>query len=123
MFRLSLEGAVKVGVYDDSAEQSALVSMAKQLYPAQAETNAAALVGEADLTASYRLGDGFALKVGYEALGLACMALAPGQIRETATTSPAPAAPSTPVSASALGVNHRSNVFFQGATVGLAYSF
>ncbi len=121
--RLSLDGVVKAGVYENSAEQSALVSMAKQLYPARAATNGAAFVGEADLSATYRLADGFALKVGYQALGLAGVALAPSQIRETATTSPSPGAPSTPVSASALGVNHRSNVVFQGAILGLAYSF
>ncbi len=71
----------------------------------------------------YQLAKGLALKVGYEALWLDGVALAPGQIRETYTTSPSPASPSTPVSARALGVNCGSNVLFQGATVGLEYSF
>ena len=61
----------------------------------QAATNAAAFVGEADLQAKYQLAKGLALKVGYEALWLDGVALAPGQIRETYTTSPSPASPST----------------------------
>ena len=93
--------------------------MAKQLYTVQATTNAAAFVGEADLQAKYQLAKGLALKVGYEALWLDGVALAPGQIRETYTTSPSLASPSTPVTARALGVNCGSNVLFQGATVGL----
>ncbi len=121
--RLSLDGLIKAGVYDDNAEQSTLVSMAKQLYLAQAATNAAAFVGEAGLHAKYQLADGLALKVGYEALWLDGVALAPGQIRETYTTSPSPSSPSTPVSASALGVNCRSNALFQGVTFGLEDSF
>ena len=121
--RLSLDGQVKAGVYDDRAEQSALVSMAKQLYPARSATSAAAFAGEADLSATFQLAHGFALKAGYEALWLDGVALAPGQISETTTTSPSPSSPSTPVSARALGVNHRSAVLFQGVTFGLAYSF
>ena len=121
--RLSLDGQFKAGLYDNSAAQSALVSMAKQLYPARAATNAPAFAGEAELNATYQLADGLALKAGYEALGLGGVALGPGQIPETTTTSPSPSSPSTPTSASALGVNHRGAAFFQGATLGLAYSF
>jgi hypothetical protein len=121
--RLSFDGAIKAGVYDNSAGQSAQVSMAKQLYPAQATTNAVAFAAEADLNTRIQLADGFALKAGYEALWLDGVALAPGQIRETYTTSPSPSSPSTPISASALGVNHRASALFQGATFGLEYSF
>ncbi|MGO9773809.1 MAG: BBP7 family outer membrane beta-barrel protein [Roseiarcus sp.] len=121
--RFSIDGVIKAGVFDNNAEQTTVVSMAKQLYTAQATTNAAAFVGEADLQVKYQLAKGLALKVGYEALWLDGVALAPGQIRETYTTSPSPASPSTPVSARALGVNCGSNVLFQGATAGLEYSF
>ena len=121
--RFSLGGLIKAGVFDNNAEQTTVVSMAKQLYPAHAATNAAAFVGEAGLYAKYQLADGLALKAGYEALWLDGVALAPGQIRETYTTSPSPSSPSTPVSASALGVNCRSNALFQGVTFGLEYSF
>jgi len=121
--RFSIDGVIKAGVFDDNAEQTTVVSMAKQLYTAQATTNYAAFVGEAALQAKYQLAKGLALKVGYEALWLDGVALAPGQIRETYTTSPSAASPSTPVSARALGVNCGSNVLFQGATVGLEVSF
>jgi hypothetical protein len=121
--RFSLGGLIKAGVFDNNAEQTTVVSMAKQLYTAQAATNAAAFVGEAGLHAKYQLADGLALKVGYEALWLDGVALAPGQIRETYTTSPSPSSPSTPVSATALGVNCRSNALFQGVTFGLEVSF
>ena len=120
---LSLDGEVKAGVYDNSAEQSALVSMAKQLYPARATVSAVAFVAEADLNATYQLAHGVALKASYEALWLDGLALAPGQISETHTTSSSPSAPSTRTSASALGVNHHSAALFQGLTCGLTYVF
>jgi len=121
--RFSIDGVIKAGVFDNDAKQSTLVSMAKTLFPTQAAANHAAFVSEAALQAKYQLAKGLALKVGYEALWLDGVALAPGQIRETYTTSPSPASPSTPVSARALGINCGSNVLFQGATVGLEYSF
>jgi hypothetical protein len=121
--RLSLDGLIKAGIFDNNATQSALVSLEKQLFPAQATTNHIAFVSEAELHAKYQLAKGLALKVGYEALWLDGVALAPGQIRETYTTTPSPASPSTPVSARALGVNSGSNVLFQGVTVGLESSF
>jgi hypothetical protein len=121
--RLSLDGLIKAGIFDNNATQSALVSLEKQLFPAQATTNHIAFVSEAELHAKYQLAKGLALKVGYEALWLDGVALAPGQIRETYTTTPSPASPSTPVSVRALGVNSGSNVLFQGVTVGLESSF
>ena len=112
--RFSLDGVIKAGVYDNAAEQSALVSMKKQLYPARAAISAAAFAGDAGLHAKYRLTDRLALKVGYEALWLDGVALAAGQIRDTYTT---------PASVTALGVSHGSSTLFQGATLGLDYSF
>ena len=84
--RLSLDGQIKAGVFDNNAKQTTAVSMAKQLYTAQATTNAAAFVSEAALQAKYQLAKGLAFKLGYEALWLDGVALAPGQIRETYTT-------------------------------------
>ncbi len=112
--RLSLDGAIKAGVYDNAAEQSALVSMQKQLLPAHAATNAAAFAGEAGVRAKYQLTDSLALKVGYQALWLDGVALAPGQIQKTDTTTS---------SVSALGVDHGSNALFQGVTLGVECSF
>jgi hypothetical protein len=115
--RFSIDGLIKVGVFDNNAKQSALVSMAKTLFPTQATTNHVAFVGEAALQAKYQLAKGLALKVGYEALWLDGVALAPGQIRETYTSAPPTA------SARARGVNTGSSVLFQGVTAGLEYSF
>lgn len=121
--RLSFDGQIKAGVYDNNAKQTTVPTMGKQPYPAEAATNAAAVAGEASLELKYQLSDGIALKVGYEALWLDGVALAPGQIRETYTTSPTPMSPSTPISASALGVDHGSNALFQGVTLGVECSF
>jgi hypothetical protein len=121
--RLSLDAQIKAGVYDNNAKQTTVPTMGKQPYPAEAATNAAAVAGEANLELKYQLSDRIALKVGYEALWLDGVALAPGQIRKTYTTSPTPTSPSTPISASALGVDHSSNALFQGVTLGVACSF
>jgi hypothetical protein len=116
--RFSIDGLIKAGVFDNDATQRALVSMAKTLFPTQATTNHPAVVGEAELQLKYKLTKGLALKVGYEALWLDGVALAPGQIGETYMTAPPQA-----VTARALGVNCGSNVLFQGGTVGLEASF
>uniref|UniRef100_Q07RD8 Uncharacterized protein n=1 Tax=Rhodopseudomonas palustris (strain BisA53) TaxID=316055 RepID=Q07RD8_RHOP5 len=112
--RFSVEGIIKAGVYDNRANQTTLVSLEKQIHPTNAATNAAAFVGEGGLVAKYQLSDGVALKLGYEALWLGGVALAPGQIQEIATTQ---------TSVSARGVNCRSTALFQGMTFGLEYAF
>ena len=112
--RLSLDGVVKIGLFDDAAEQSTVVSMRKQLLPSRAATNHATFASEAGLQVKYQLTKGLAVKAGYEALWLDGVALAPGQIQESLTT---------PASVTALGVNCRSSALFQGGTVGLEYSF
>ncbi len=115
--RFSIDGLIKAGLFDNNATLSALVSMEKQLFPTQATTNHPAFVSEAELQLKYQLTKGLALKVGYEALWLDGVALAPGQIQETFSTAP------PTVTARALGVNTSSNVLFQGATVGIESSF
>jgi hypothetical protein len=112
--RLSVDGRVTIGLFENHAEQSAGVSIQKIVYPATAMANGAAFVSEAGLQLKYRVMQGLSLKAGYEVLWLVGVALAPGQIGETY------AAPSN---VRALGVNHGSNVIFQGATFGLEYSF
>ena len=112
--RFSLNGLIKIGLFDDNAGQSTGVSMQKQVYPSSAGTNHAAFASEAGLQLKYRLSERLAVKAGYEALWLDGVALAPGQIQETATT---------PSSVRALGVNCGSSVLFQGVTAGLEYSF
>jgi hypothetical protein len=112
--RFSLDGRVTVGLFDNSAEQSTGVSIRKIVYPTKATANGAAFVSDASVQLRYRIIQGLSLKMGYEALWLVGVALAPGQIDQTY------AAPS---GVRALGINHGSNVLFQGATFGLEYSF
>lgn len=112
--RFALDGSIKAGVYDNRAKQLTLVSMQKQIYPAQASTSAAAFVAEGALVARYRLTDAAALKLGYQALWFDGVALAPGQIQRTSTT---------PSSVTALGVDRRSSTLLHGLTVGVEYSF
>ncbi len=111
--RFSLDGVIKIGLFDNYAEQSTGVSLKKQVFPSQATTNHAAFVSEAGLQVKYQLLKGLALKAGYEVLWLDGVALAPGQIQETLTLA----------NVRALGVNCGSSVLFQGATAGLEYSF
>jgi hypothetical protein len=115
--RFSLGGLMKIGLFDNHAEQSTGVSLAKVVYPSQATTNHAAFVGEAGLQLKYQVNEGVALKVGFDVLWFDGVALAPGQIQETFTIF------STSSSVRALGVNCGSGVFFYGTTAGLEYSF
>ena len=112
--RLSLNGLLKIGIFNDSAKQSTGVSLQKVVYPTSASANRAAFASEAGLQLKYQLKQGLALKAGYEALWLDGVALAPGQIQETLTTLSG---------VRALGVNCGSSVLFQGFTAGLEYSF
>ena len=117
--RFSIDGLVKAGIYDNNAEQATAVSViAKQVSSASATTNHAAFVGETGLQCKYQLTNRLLLRAGYQLIWLEGVALAPGQIQETYTT--------TKVfdnSVHALGINCSSGVFCHGATVGSEYSF
>ena len=113
--RFSIDGLIKVGGYWNHASESTGVSIEKVVYPSGASTDHAAFVGEAGLQCKYQVTRGLALKLGYEALWLYGVALAPGQIQETYETAPA--------TVTALGVNSDSGVLFHGATAGLEFSF
>jgi opacity protein-like surface antigen len=114
--RFSVGGQVKLGLFDNNAQQSTGVSLEKVVYPASATANRPAFASEVGLQVKYQVWDGLAVQVGYEALWLVGVALAPGQIQETLTT--ASRAPVHP-----LGVETGSNVMFHGFTAGLSYSF
>ncbi len=111
----SIDTLIKAGAYDNNADESTGVSIFKVVEPSHASTNHAAFIGEAGLQCKYQIAKGFALKVGYEALWLEGVALAPEQIEETYTTSPN--------IVTARGVNSGSGVIFHGAMAGLEYSF
>lgn len=112
--RFALDGRLKIGLFDNNATHLTGVSLQKVVYPVSAVTNHLALAGEASLQLKYQLSKKLKLKVGYEALWLDGVALAPGQIQEVYTTQSG---------VRALGVNSTSSVLFQGATFGLEYSF
>lgn len=112
--RVSVDAVLKAGVFDNHATQTAQVSMQKQIYPTYAATDSAAFVGQGGIAAKYRLSDHVAVKLGYEALWLGRVALAPAQVQATSTTS---------TSVTAVGVDCRSSTLLQGVTVGMEYSF
>jgi len=117
--RFSIHGQVKAGIYDNHAEQTTAVSViAKQVSTASATTDRVAFVGETGLHCEYRLTNALLLKAGYELIWLEGVALAPGQIQETYTTTKI-----LDNSVRALGVNCDSGVFYHGATLGLEYAF
>ena len=60
--RFSLDGLIKVGLFDNHAGQSTGVSLQKVVYPSQATTNHAAFVSEAGLQLKYQVSKGLALK-------------------------------------------------------------
>ncbi len=112
--RFSISGLIKAGAYLNHAQESTGVSIFKVLRPSSTTANRAAFVGEIGLQCKYQVTKGLGLKVGYEALWLEGVALAPKQIQETYLT--------PPDTVNALGVRS-SGVFFHGATASLAYSF
>jgi hypothetical protein len=114
--RLMLNGAIKVGIYDNRATQSAQVSIEKQMYYASATRHGGAFAGEGRVELRYLVAAGLSVKLGYEAIWLDRVALAPGQISRTYSGA-------NPTSETAAGVNASSNVLYHGATLGLAYSF
>ena len=114
--RLSFSGALKAGVFNNRATQSDWVSITKTMYSSSATTNQVAYGGEGILHLKYLITDGLLIKTGYQLLWLDRVALAPGQI-------PFVYSGSNPTSITARGVNAGSNILFQGATVGLQYSF
>jgi hypothetical protein len=117
--RFSIDGRIKTGIYDNDAEQTTAVSViAKQVRSASATTNHAAFVGETGLSCRYRINHRLALKAGYELLWLEGVALAPGQIENSFTT--------TKIfenSVRVSGVNCNSGVFYHGATLGVEGAF
>lgn len=113
--RFSIEGLIKVGGYWNRASESTGVSLEKVVYPTGAKTDRASFVGEAGLQCKYQFAMGLAVKLGYQALWLYGVALAPGQIQKTYETGP--------TSVTARGVNADSGVLLHGVTAGLEYSF
>ena len=117
--RFSIDGLLKAGIFDNSADETATVSIYRSLYTESASTNHAAVLGEIGLRCKYQLTERLVLKAGYEAMWLGGVALAPAQIARTLSNSTS----RTDVTVQALGVDSSSGVFYHGATVGLEYAF
>ena len=113
-YNFFLDGLIKIGWFWNHASESTKVSIAKVVYDSGALADRLAFASELGLQCKYQIIKGMALKLGYEALWVASIALAPGQIQETY---------SSLTSVKALGVSANSDVLFHGGTVGLELSF
>jgi hypothetical protein len=111
---ISLNGLIKIGWYLNRTSESTGVSIAKVMYNSGALANRLAFTSELGLQCKYQIINSIALKLGYEALWVAGVALAPGQIQETYSSLTA---------VNALGVSSNSNVLFHGGSAGLELSF
>jgi len=119
--RFSINGVVKAGIFDNNAAETTGVSIDRTVYWESASTNQVAFLGELGLQCKYQLTRRLLLKLGYEAMWLQGVALAPGQISDTYCYYDAGNRQNTYIQA--LGVNSGSGVFYHGATGGLEYSF
>jgi hypothetical protein len=116
--RFSIDGLVKAGIFLNNAVETTAVSIDRTMYWESASANQVACLGELDLQCKYQVTQKLLLKLGYEAMWLQGVALAPGQISDTYCYYS-----STQTYVQALGVNCGAGVFYHGATAGLEYSF
>jgi hypothetical protein len=115
--RLSIDGVLKTGIFNNHVDEMTAVSIYRMLFMESASTNHCAFLGETGVQCKYQVTERLSFKAGYEAIWLQGVALAPAQIAETHSHI------LPPVSVQALGVNCGSGVFYHGATVGLEYAF
>jgi hypothetical protein len=106
-------------MFVNNAVEATAVSIDRLMYFESASTNQVACLGELGLKCKYQVTQKLLLKLGYEALWLQGVALAPGQISDTYCYYAGPQ--NTYVQA--LGINCGSGVFYHGATAGVEYSF
>lgn len=108
--RVSVEGILKAGIYGNSADNDAAITVAGA--PAgysSASKCGAAFVGELDFAALYAITDHLAVRGGYQMLWIDGVALASRQLEV-----------SDPLSHTG-AVDARGTVFYHGAFVGLEY--
>lgn len=117
--RFSIDGLVKAGIFINNAAEATTVSIDRHLFSESDSSDQVACLGELGLQCKYQVAQNLLLKLGYEAMWLQGVALAPGQISDTYCYSLG--LRNTYVQA--LGVNCGSGVFYHGATAGLEYSF
>jgi hypothetical protein len=113
--RVSVDGQAMIGAYANHAMQDTGVSLAKVVRTAGASTHRAAFTADLGVHAAVRLSARLSLRLGYDALVVHGVALAPGQIDETAT--------SGLTAVTALGINASSHIVVHGAVAGMRVSF
>ncbi len=118
--RFSIDGLVKAGMFINNAVEATTVSIDRLPFRESASTNQVACLGELGLQCKYQVTQKLLLKLGYEAMWLQGVALAPGQISDTYCYY---GGDWRNTYVQALGVNCGSGVFYHGATAGLEYSF
>jgi hypothetical protein len=117
--RFSLNGLIKTGIFGNDVVETTGVSVYRTIYRESDTTGHVAFLGETGLQCKYQVNRKLCFKLGYEAMWLQGVALAPGQISETYCY----CAGQTSTYIQAMGVNCKSGVFYHGATAGLEYSF
>lgn len=117
--RVSINGLIKAGLFDNMADETATVSIYRVLHSESDSTSRAAFLGQVGLRCEVQLTDRLTLIAGYEALWLEGVALAPAQISRTMSHS----VPVTDVYVTSLGIDSSTGAFFHGATAGLEYAF
>ena len=114
--RLSLEGCVKAGIYDNHATNSVFITQdGPFVYTSSAKTDHAAFVGSLALTARYAITANLSARAGYQLLWIDGVALAPDQI--------AVSAPETGFGTDSIHsmMSTSGSPFYHGAFVGLEF--
>jgi hypothetical protein len=118
--RFCIDVLGKAGLFDNIIDESADVSIDRFMHRESALTNRAAFLGQLGVQCRYQFTPRLLGRIGYEALWLQGVALAPGQIQQTYSYITNDHR-TTYVEAS--GINSLSGVFYHGATAGLEYAF
>jgi hypothetical protein len=118
--RFSINGLIKAGIFGNDVVETTGVSIERTVYWESASTGHVAFLDETGLQCKYQVTQKLLLKLGYEAMWLQGVALAPGQISDTYCYY---GGDRRNTYVQALGVNCGSGVFYHGATAGLEYSF
>jgi hypothetical protein len=118
--RFSIYGLAKAGIFLNNAVETTTVSIDRFLFSDSASAIQVAGLAELGLQCKYQVTQRLQLKLGYEALCLQGVALAPGQISDTYCYY---GGNRQNTYVQALGVNCGSGVFYHGATAGLECSF
>jgi hypothetical protein len=105
----SVDGLLKAGIYNNRAERTSTLSLARDgdvvTVSTTAATDHAAFIGELSLQGYYQLTKRLTLKGGYQVMWIDGVALAPSQIGLDDS------------------IDSQDTVFYHGATAGLEYSF